>query len=69
MSQNINDQSANELLVKARERLKQESNGLQTKGRPLTEKEKNRIDIAGRAVDLINQAINELGGDEDTSGW
>lgn len=69
MSQNINDQSANELLVKARERLKQKSNSLQTKGRPLTEKEKNRVDIAGRAVDLINQAISELGGDEDTSGW
>lgn len=69
MSQNSDAQSTNDLLNRAREELKQESHQIQIQGRALSDNEKRRVEKIGRAVDLINQALNELGGDEDTPGW
>ena len=64
-----NDQSATDLLKQAREKVQQESGRIQIQGHALTNEEKRRVEKLGRATDLINQALNELGGDEDTSNW
>lgn len=69
MSRQMADHPVNDLLKQAREELQQESNGIQIQGRALTDKELRRVRKIGRAVDLIDQALNELGGDEDTGGW
>jgi len=63
------DHPVNDVLKQVREELQQESNGIQIQGRALTDKEMRRVRKIGRAVDLIDQALNELGGDEDTGGW
>ena len=69
MSRRMADHPVNDLLKQAREELQQESSGIQIQGRALTDKEIRRVRKIGRAVDLIDQALNELGGDEDTGGW
>ena len=69
MSRRMADHPVNDVLKQVREELQQESNGIQIQGRALTDKEMRRVRKIGRAVDLIDQALNELGGDEDTGGW
>ena len=64
-----NNQSATDLLRQAREKVRQESGQIQIQGRALTDKEKRRVEKLGHAFDLIGQALDELGGDEDTSNW
>jgi len=63
------DQSASDLLEQAREKVQQESGHIQIQGRALTDAEKRRVEKLGRAFDLISQALDELGGDEDTKNW
>lgn len=60
---------AKDLLEEARRELEQESNRIQIQGRALTDTELRRVQRIGRVVDLINQALGELGGDEDTESW
>ena len=62
-------QSAADLLKQAREKVQQESGRIQIQGRALTDKEKRRVEKLGHASDLISQALDELGGDEDTPNW
>lgn len=64
-----NDQSVSDLLKQAREKVQQESGRIQIQGRALTDKEKRRVEKLGHASDLISQALDELGGDEDTPNW
>lgn len=65
----VKDESARELLERAGEKVQQEAGRIQIQGKALTDAEKRRLDKLGRAFDLINQALDELGGDEDTPNW
>lgn len=60
---------ASDLLKRVRDNLQQESAHIQIQGRALTDEEKRRVEKIGRAIPLIDQALNELGGDEDTDNW
>ena len=64
-----NDQSANDLLEQARDKVQQEAGRIQIQGRALSDEEKRRVDKLGRAFNLISQALDELGGDDDTKNW
>ena len=50
-----------DLLKRAAESFRQESAGIQIQARPLTEGEKARVTKIESAVELINQALDELG--------
>ena len=56
------NESPEDLLNRAAETLRQESASIQIQGRPLTEEEKSRVKKIESAVELINQALAQLGG-------
>ena len=56
------NESAEDLLRRAAESLQQESARIQIQGRALTEEEMTRVKKIESAVELINQALAQLGG-------
>ena len=56
------NESPEDLLKRAAESLRQESASIQIQGRALTEKEMTRVKNIEAAVELINQALAQLGG-------
>ena len=61
---NAADESAEELLNRAVQKLQQESASIQIQGRPLTDEEQARIKQIEAAGKLINQALEELAASE-----
>ena len=62
MSEASYDESAENLLQRAAESLRQESAHIQVKMQALTEEEKARVKKIEAAVESIDQALAELGG-------
>jgi hypothetical protein len=61
---NAGEESAEELLNRAVQKLQQESAGIQIQGRALTNQEQARIKQIQAVVELINQALKELAAGE-----
>jgi hypothetical protein len=55
------NESSEDLLKRALESLQQESASIQIQGRALTEEEMSRVKKIESAVELINQALAQLG--------